>query len=116
MGQDHFLLLFRSLRGEKNDNAAINNENICPSIDSLGFGPNDGYSKDEFLFRNRNISRLNMVFVNEFDLFDDLNVYILFARKFIYDTVYYLYWIPYTCAQIMASFLVITIIYRFVNK
>ena len=44
MGQDHFLLLFRSLRGEKNDNAAINNENICPSIDSLGFGPNDGYS------------------------------------------------------------------------
>lgn len=115
LGKDHFLLLFKAIRGEKFPYGSLNDDE-CPSLNDLGIGAYSKHSYNEFMFRNRNISRQNMIFINEFNLYYDLSIYIFFFRQFIYEKVYYWYWIPYSCAQILASFTVIYIIYGFVNK
>ena len=70
----------------------------------------------DILFRNRNISNLNMVFLNQFQMDKDLGLYLFFMRKYIFDKVIIWYWIPITCAQIGFSIMAILIIMYFINN
>ena len=45
----------------------------------------------------------------------DLGFFLYSIKKYIYTTVYFWYWVPMMCAQLLTSFIVIFISYAFVN-
>lgn len=59
---------------------------------------------------------MNMVYVNEYELDLDQNLYAHFIKKFIYSNVIIYYWIPITLLSVLITLIVITIIILLVNK
>lgn len=92
-----YFVMLKSLRGEKRDPAGNIDPNTCPSLKTIGTDGNEKHAPSDFLFRNRDTSTLNVVFINEYDMEKDQSVYAFFVRKFIYEKVIFWYWIPISC-------------------
>lgn len=62
----HYHLYMKSIRGEKVAKKRLqkSSEN-CPTLETLDTGTR---SKEDFLFRNRDYSSMNLIFANEFAL------------------------------------------------
>lgn len=114
-GRDHYLILLKSLRGEKRAPSSGAASNDCPSLDTFGIDENERHAPSDFRFRNRDTSTLNMIFVNEYEMEKGLGVYAFFIRKYIYETVFFSYWIPISCAQIGLTAIIVLFIIWYVN-
>lgn len=112
--EDHFLLLMKSIRGERYGKIAETNSD-CPSLaqfvedDDLRHAPND------FFYRNRNVKTMNMVFLNEYEMDKDQSLYNFFLRKYIYNNVIYFYWLPISCISVILSLIITSFLLCFVN-
>ena len=101
IGNNHYYVLFRGLVGEKMEMGLeefLNQSSLsCPSMSQLN-DTNLNHSTREYLFRNRNIDTLNIVFGNHFEMNKDLGIYLYFLKRYIFDKVFEWFWVPIFCA------------------
>lgn len=115
ISQDHYFLLLKSLRGEKHGPAGSAATIDCPSLNTFGQDENEQHAPSDFHFRNRDTNTLNMIFVNEYEMEKDQATYALFVRKFVYEKVFFSYWIPISLAQIGLTLIIVLFIIWFIN-
>ena len=73
-GEDHYLVLFKSIRGEKASGSNLDLN--CASLNNLGTEQGAKHTHNDFVFRNRDNSTQNMIFAHLFEMDKDLGIYV----------------------------------------
>ena len=112
LNKDHYHLYLQSIRGDKNFGSAERIQK-CPSLQYLN---TTSTSLEDLMFRNRDFSSMNLIFVNEYALEYDINLYSHFIKKYIYQSVLIYYWTPIMINCVFITFIALIMIILTVNR
>jgi len=102
--EDRYLVFSQSLNGEKQVDGEPYSD--CPSLRGLD---------DELIFRIRDITSINLVFINIYDTLKSERLYVHFIRKFIFLKVIAWYWQPVNYLMVMLTLLSLFLIVGYIS-